>query len=105
VADSVDHVPPRAARPQIIALGLASRYPFQEVPACRECNSALGYAGPWHLAQRKVWIKRWLRRRYAKYLRIPMWTDSELGRLGPQFQQFVIAGLARKAEVEHRLRW
>jgi 5-methylcytosine-specific restriction endonuclease McrA len=88
VADSLDHVPPQAARPAIVAFGLAARSPFRIVPCCRECNSAMGFHAPWTLEARKRWITTWIARR-----------------LGPMLPSFVRAGLAKPALIRSRLAW
>lgn len=64
-ADTIDHVPPRAARPAIIQTGLTSRYPFVEIPSCRECNCLLGARPLWLVKQRKKFVKGALKRRYS----------------------------------------
>ena len=106
LATTVDHVPPLSARPNILAFGLAGRYPFTEVPACRDCNCCgLNDRALWTLASRRRFVKQWLRRRYRKYLRIPEWDESEIGRLGPAMQRYVLHGLAMKEQIERRLAW
>ena len=105
VADSTDHVPPLTVRNRLAAAGLMDRYPFRTVPCCRECNSALGPRAPFSLMERKRWVKAWIRRRYAKYLKIPPWEDNEIGHLGPVLQGYVLAGIERQRVVLERLRW
>ena len=105
VADTIDHVPPSSIRPSLIAAGLARRYPFVEVPACRECNVLLGASHGLTVPERKRYLKRRLRSRYAKYLRVPDWNDYELGHLGPNLQRYIAAGLEKRRVAEDRLRW
>lgn len=105
VGDSVDHVPPTSVRPTLLHLGLASQYPFQEVRACRECNVGLGARPLWTIGQRRAFIKTWLERRYRKYLKIPAWSDSELGQMDVILRDFVIHSLAVKAVIERRIRY
>jgi hypothetical protein len=81
-ADSIDHIPPRSVRPTLLASGLARRYPFIEVDSCRECNSLLGARSLWTLKDRRQHIKQKLKSRYAKYLRIPNWSPTELAAMG-----------------------
>ncbi|MBK9497716.1 MAG: hypothetical protein IPO08_25040 [Xanthomonadales bacterium] len=81
-ADSIDHIPPRAYREFIRAQGLEARYPFIEVMSCRECNSALGARALWTVPVRKRRIAAYLKRKYAKYLRIPDWTPAEAEEMG-----------------------
>lgn len=102
-ANSIDHVPPREAREGILAAGLGRRYPFFEVHACRECNSVLGSRGLWTLTARREYIKRALRRRYAEFLRIPDWDDSELAQLEPTMRDYVLNGLAIRDFTRERI--
>ena len=105
VSATVDHVPPRSVRQFMIDSGLASRYPFVEVRSCQECNSGLGDRPLWTVAQRKVYIKKWLARRYRKFLDIPEWSETELARLGEDLREHVLHGLAVKALIIMRLRY
>lgn len=104
VGDTVDHIPPVSVRPTLISLGLTLRFPFQEVRACRECNSALGDRPLWTVALRRNYIKQWLRNRYAKYLRMPDWTDADLAKLSPEMRAFTLQGLGIRDVVLARIR-
>lgn len=100
IADTKDHVPPLSVRSRLITLGI-DRWTFVEVPACRECNNALGARSLFTLTERKRYMKAWLLRRYKRYLNLPEWTDAELGRMGPTLQshvlqQIIIADVTRK---------
>jgi hypothetical protein len=99
-ADTIDHVPPKSARPIILQLE-AKRWDFVEVEACHECNSALGSRYLWTLAERKQFIKNWLKKRYARFLRSPEWSDEDKEELGYSLKDFVqkheiVAQLAKK---------
>jgi hypothetical protein len=106
-AESVDHVPPRAARSRIIEAGLASRYVFLEVDACSECNGLLGSRTLWTLRERKTFIKKALARRYAKFLRIPDWNPSELAMFSERsmLRNYIERGLIVRDIVRQRLKW
>jgi hypothetical protein len=106
-SDSIDHIPPRAARPRIIEAGLASRYVFIEVDACRECNSLLGARTLWTLRSRKTFIRKALSRRYAKFLRIPDWDSSELASFSQRsmLRGYIERGLIVRDIVRQRLKW
>lgn len=87
----------------MVELGLAGRYPFFEVPSCLECNSLLGARGLWRFTERRDYIKKRLRRRYADILRIPDWTDTELAQLDPGLRGFVLEGLYVREFIWQRL--
>jgi len=103
IANSVDHVPPRAIRERLVALGLALRYPFVEVPACRECNSVLGARAGWTVSDRRRYVKQALKRRYASVLRIPDWSDTELAQMSPGMQSYIADGLQVRDFIRQRL--
>lgn len=103
-ADTKDHIPPQAYRPFLESVG-EKRYPFLLVPACKECNSALGAKALWTVHARKEWIKRRLERKYKHYLAIPGWEDGEVRELGPSLSQEVIRGLAIRDVTRRRIAW
>lgn len=103
-ADTTDHVPPRSARAILLEFSV-ERWPFIEVPACHECNCALGARPLWTLPERKAFVKKWIRKRYRYYLNLPEWTEREVSKLGYNLKTIVevstiIAELARR-----RLKW
>ncbi len=104
-ADSLDHIPPQSVRPTLVKMGIASRFPFREVWACRECNSLLGYRELWTIELRKRFIKKALRKKYRRYLRIPHWDDREISELGYALQQHVLQGTVIREILEYRLKW
>ncbi len=104
-ADSIDHVPPRTARDRILEMGLASKYPFFTVEACRECNSLLGGQTFWTLDERKRYIKKTLRKRYKKYIELPDWSEEELKELGGSMSEYVNNSLEIKRVAIKRLEW
>lgn len=104
-ATTEDHIPPKTDRDRIVALGLGKANDFVEVLACFECNCALGGRGLWTVAERRRFIRLWLRKRYARFLKAPDWTEAELARLGPGLQKFVIHKQAVKENVAARIAW
>lgn len=103
--DTVDHIPPTSVRQTLIDLGLASRYPFTEVRACKECNCAIGARPLWTIASRREYVKKWIERRYRKYLNIPDWSDLELARISPELAEFNRHGMAVRDLTKARLRY
>ena len=71
IATSIDHVPPLSVRAMLAGSGAIENYAIKDVPACHECNSAIGANAPFHLVDRKRIAKNHIRRKYARYLRIP----------------------------------
>jgi hypothetical protein len=104
-ADTIDHIPPRAARERLQELGLAARFPDIEVWCCHECNCLLGARALWTIELRKRFVKLALRRKYARFLRIPSWTDAEISRLGPNLKDSVLAGIIMREMIEERLQY
>lgn len=105
LATTVDHVPPKRARKQLLAMGLEMTFEFAEFPACRECNCVLSDRDLWTIAERKAYIRRRLIARYRHELRIPDWGDSELAELEPGLRGYVLDGLVVRDFVRARLRW
>lgn len=102
--DSTDHIPPRHLRDQLVGLDLVA-LGEKEVPACRECNSALGRRPLITVLERRGYVKNFLRRKYASYLRIPNWTEEELETFGHDLQGMIRRNLALRDEVRKRLAW
>lgn len=103
IASTVDHVPPKTARDRLLSQGL--RFNAVELPACQECNSALGNQALWTQTERKAYVKAWLRKRYRKVLTMPPWTEQEISELGERLQDYIRASLAHQADLRRRLSW
>jgi hypothetical protein len=104
-ADTIDHIPPRSVRPTLQSQGLADKYRFLEVHACKECNCLAGAHPPWTLAGRKKLVKNKLRKRYKKYLKLPLWSETELEELGRNMRSEVEQALLVKDMIEQRFKW
>ena len=104
-ADSIDHVPPQSARPRLAELGLAGHYPHAEVDACRECNCLLGARPLWRLYERKLFIKKALRKKYRKVLRMKEFSDSELAQFGYNLKTMIISRSIMAEIVRARIAW
>lgn len=101
-ADTTDHVPPRAYRDAAKKLG----YALVEVDACRECNTALGARRLWTLPERKRFIKKWLAKKYARYLKdSPKWDDNEIDELNGWLKDYFRAGIVIGEITRRRLKW
>lgn len=104
-ADSIDHVPPQSVRMVLAELNLFDRFEFVEVPACRECNCALGAKSLFTIKERKAYMKDWIAHRYRKYLALPEWTETQKAQLGEGLHSFVMAGEIIAELARKRLRW
>ena len=103
-ATTIDHIPPQSVRPDLISLGI-TKWDFIEVEACHECNCALGARALWTLPKRKEFMKDWIRRRYAKYLAMPEWSENELKELGYNLESSVTSGQIIARLTRQRLKW
>lgn len=103
-ADSVDHIPPRHMRRQLVELELAHVYE-KEVPACRDCNSVLGSRPILTITGRRRYIKDQLRRRYRRYLSLPDRTDEEMQEFGYGLRGLILRSLAIRDLTISRLSW
>lgn len=107
-ADSIDHVVPRsllrdlADDPQAKAT-LIARGRILEVDCCRQCNSLLSDNYDQTLAARKARLRVRLRRRYARLLDMPDWSDSELGHMGRYLQNYILTHGAMRDWIRERL--
>jgi hypothetical protein len=109
-AETIDHVVPqsmiqdlRILDDEAVATALIHRNRVMEVDCCSDCNSRLGSTYSRNLDERRELLKGLLRRKHQRLLGMPEWTDSELGRLGPTLQRFILARLAEQAKVRRRL--
>lgn len=98
-ADTVDHLLPRAWT------GEAQRSLVDTVPACRECNSALGDSFLRSIIERREHVREHLRRKYRRILDLPVWTEPELAELDHSLRTRVEDSLARREWIMDRLRW
>lgn len=105
LADTKDHVRPQSLGDRAAFFASSALPPDITVPACRECNCALGARFFRTLGDRKAWIKGRLRRRYRKLLQMPHWTDAELGRLSGMLRVHVEQLQIAAATAWARVRW
>lgn len=111
-ADSVDHARPRSLDRALNSLSeehrravYASQPRREIVDACRTCNSVLGSRWFDTLEARRDYVKAYLRRKYARVLASPSWTDGEIATLGRTLRTAVVRQQQLKDSVERRLRW
>lgn len=101
---TIDHIPPKTARAVIISSGEYKHYPFMTVRSCKECNcSILGARSLWTLHERKIFVKKAIKRRYKKILALPDWTEEELEELSPKMVDHIKKGLELKKLTLQRI--
>lgn len=84
-------------------MGIPDEYEDVRVRACVECNSALGTRPPWTVAGRRRRAQAWIQRRYAEYLRIPEWDETDLAGLGRMLRNKITSDLAVQALTRRRI--
>lgn len=57
------------------------------------------------LAERKKYVKKWLRQRYAKLIAMPKWSEEELEELGDGLNQYITASIEWRDWIKARLAW
>lgn len=109
-AESTDHVVPQAILKSLRILDdeevtreLVRRNRILMVDCCLDCNSRLGAIYSSNLEARRQVLKYKLRRKYRRLLAMPDWDDSDLGRLGPGLQEFVLIRLVKRDRIRRRL--
>lgn len=102
LADTVDHVPAQSVRKMLDSVG----HPYTpiEVPACHECNCALGAMG-FTVSQRRHLARRAIERRYQPTLTMPHWTEEDLAEMGPGLSTDITQHQILKRWVIERLKW
>lgn len=102
-ATESDHIPPQSHRHGIIMNGLASRYPFEIVDSCQECNAILGDRPLWTFKDRKAFVKKRLRQRHKRLIKMPPWARDELEELGTCLRGFVSSSVVTREIILERL--
>lgn len=102
-ADTVDHFKP------VHFTNMASQLTQVEIGkllyACRECNSIAGAEVFKTLAAKRKHIQTHLRKKYAKYLKMPHWSDDELEEMGSEMRRYILHCQTMKGLVLQRVRW
>lgn len=78
------------------------------VPACRDCNRALGGQPLFTIQERRAYIRARLWRKFGQLIGMPGWKDEELEELGPSLRRHIKARLHQKAHIIRRIgmaRW
>lgn len=104
MSESMDHIPPLSS-----CLSLADDYiphdpsHFVKVPSCTECNSHLGASLHLTITERRKSVREFLKRKYAKLLRMPLWDEDELAELSPEFAKHIRACSQQSERAKRRV--
>lgn len=105
VSDTLDHIPPLVIVEMKHSAGVEIDGPLIKVPACSECNSALGSSSKSTIRDRREQVRKHLRKKYRRFLAIPNWDEDELAELAPSFAQEVRSSVSFANHIRARLRW
>jgi len=94
VAETVEHFPPKS----YCLDGLL-------MPACKECNSLAGTDWPTDFGKRKDLVNERLKRRHAKALNTPVWTQEELKEMKRGMRKEIEIWQTRRRIAERRIAW
>lgn len=104
-AKDLDHVPPIS---WAYAMGFdylveKENAPFLMIPACKQCNTALGDRKYFTLSQRKGFIAAFLRDKYRKLRESPKWDEWELQELDGVLSDYVREHQDIRLAIERRI--
>lgn len=103
-SESMDHIPPIWS-----CTSLADDHiphdpsHFVKVPACQQCNSHLGGKMFLTVAERRRSVRSYLRSKYARLLRMPLWDEDELAEMSPIFAQHIRACSHEVERIRRRI--
>lgn len=98
-AQSKDHIVPTSIT------GQSTRRYVLTVPACIQCNSAIGDTPVYSIDGRRAVAQAHLRKRFKGVLRRPEYTDEEINEFEGRLKQAILMGVDEKRQVEARLAW
>jgi hypothetical protein len=112
IAGDIDHVVPKIVLKMLSDLGdeevrrrLINPNRILTVAACHECNVLLGASYFDTLAERKNHLKQKLKKRYARLLSMPEWTEDEIKQLRGRMRDHIRGEMARRALMRQRIAW
>lgn len=104
--DTMDHCPPLAT---VFANGAEffrkKGVELFTVPACRECNTALGSRPIFHINARRDFIRQKYIKRYSKFVEQRGWTAEEKAELGFNLRDIVEKADGQRARIKRRLQF
>ena len=104
-AEEVDHIPALSVRARMAMAPLPRGVEYLEVDTCRHCNLILKDRPLLEFRERRAFVKKALKRKYAKLLSQPRWDPEELNELGPGLRQAVISAQAAADVIRGRIAW
>lgn len=75
------------------------------VPACAQCNSAIGDRFAMSITDRRKVAQDYLRKRYRKVLQYVDVSADELKEYGPTLRASIVAGMEQRRIAEDRINW
>jgi len=100
-ADTIDHVPPVSRIDDYRAMDKV-RELFVTVHCCRQCNNILGNSLQPTIIDRCEYLKDKLARRMT---RVTLWSDDELGDIGPNLRSKLIENNRRDKMLSDRVNY
>lgn len=98
-AEEKDHIPP------LYWIRECSEADCVLVWACKECNHTLRNQLLYTIEERCKFLYKKYKRKYAKILKIPNWSNKELSDIDKSFQLYILDGLTKKRATQERLKY
>lgn len=93
-SDSVEHFPPKSVTHRGFLL-----------PCCRECNTYAGASYAFDFDKRVNFVREKIRKKNAKYLKMPIWTEEQLDELSGRLKRSVKLCQEKRRIATKRLAW
>ena len=103
-ATTKDHFAPVSIVASLMTFGARVIGKFL-IPACGECNCIAGNKIFISVGAKRRYIQDRLKQKYAKLLKMPDWSESELNQLGYTLRQATLTGLAQRDYMRARVAW
>lgn len=103
VATTIDHWVPRSVAYALKDVGTLTN--MIRVPACSECNGLARAVLFRTMGAKRRFIQAKLRRRYARLLTMPAWSESDKSEMEYAMREMIEAAEIQKSVIERRLRY
>ena len=101
-AEVLDHVPPLSFV-HYVSDKTKQSLSFYLVPSCGECNNALGDQPLLTIQERINFVRKHIKKRYAKALRVPYWDEDELKELSRTMREEIRKANTQSSWVKDRI--